>query len=797
MKSNWDSRIVQICFEGAKHGGLDLRQSHVFSIPPGVAFLPAFAAALVHGDIVTGFPNRLDPLGFSDATIYVPTRRAARALAGELCRHLPFATALLPRIVPLGQMEGIETNLIFNLSENNDLFAADLPLGISSLERRLVLSQLVLAWSKALQQAQLTRSSDTEPEALLVAPSPVQAWHLSGDLAALIDEIIIEDIDWSALDHLAPEEYDRYWSLTTTFLRIAAQHWPAHLDERGFVEQARRQAQLAEREALRLATGLDNKPVIAIGSTGTNRATARLLAAIAKAPRGAIVLPGLDLSLDEAAWSLIGHTDDGHTQTAAGHPQAALFRLLPQLGVTRAEVKAIGTATPALFARTKFLGEAFIPSEATDRWLSFARDEAAQHDLSLALDGVTLIEAADEREEALALAIHLREVLEQPDATAALITPDRALAKRVRADLARWGIEIDDSGGEPLANLSFGTLARLVLRIERGVRNPHDVLALLEHPAAHFGFSRARLTQIKSNLEIGLLRTVLPDTHVVSDLIDAARQAADERHAHPARKAICDDDWDAVELLLTRLDAALTEWRALAATNAPQSLDRWVAAHQSAIMAATTNEDPDDAWQDDESAEALASLFDEITQSAAYGPTFDGADYAAFFDSMSRETVVRGPTRSHPRLKILGLLEARLLTADVILLGGLDETVWPPQAGTDAFLNRPMRAALGLSPPERRIGQTAHDFVQAMGAPRVVISRAAKRGGTPTVPSRFLQRMAALAGEAHWNACRARGQRSLQVAQLIDQPSALHSIARPAPTPALALRPTRLSVTRI
>jgi ATP-dependent helicase/nuclease subunit B len=124
--------------------------------------------------------------------------------------------------------------------------------------------------------------------------------------------------------------------------------------------------------------------------------------------------------------------------------------------------------------------------------------------------------------------------------------------------------------------------------------------------------------------------------------------------------------------------------------------------------------------------------------------TFDVESYGLFFAAVAREIILREATRAHPRLQILGLLEARLIDVDVILLGGLDETVWPPQARTDAFLNRPMRAALGLSPPERKLGQTAHDFAQAMGKGKVILSRARKRDGAPVVASRLLQRMAAL-----------------------------------------------------
>ncbi|HEY1886291.1 MAG TPA: PD-(D/E)XK nuclease family protein, partial [Roseiarcus sp.] len=109
----------------------------------------------------------------------------------------------------------------------------------------------------------------------------------------------------------------------------------------------------------------------------------------------------------------------------------------------------------------------------------------------------------------------------------------------------------------------------------------------------------------------------------------------------------------------------------------------------------------------------------------------------------------------------------------------------------------PMRAALGLSAPERRIGQTAHDFVSALGAREAILSRAKKRGGQPTVASRFLQRIAAAAGHKAMTEPEERGQRYLAYARALDRPTEFRPQRRPAPRPPVELRPRALSVTRI
>jgi ATP-dependent helicase/nuclease subunit B len=276
----------------------------------------------------------------------------------------------------------------------------------------------------------------------------------------------------------------------------------------------------------------------------------------------------------------------------------------------------------------------------------------------------------------------------------------------------------------------------------------------------------------------------------LEDLLVAAQRAAASRHAHPAAKKISPQQWTGVGRLVEHIEAGLALLREHKSTT---DLPAWVEKHRRVIDAIRAGGE-DVAPADD--ADALHALFDEFAAAPAPKMRFDLESYSAFFDRIAQERMLRGRPSAHPRLQILGLLEARLLGADVVLLGGLDETIWPPAANTDAFLNRPMRQALGLTPPERRIGQTAHDFTMAMGAGEVVISRALKRGGAPTIASRFLQRLEALAGD-DIAGCRERGNRLRDLARGIDHPAAINKIARPAPRPPIGLRPTRLSVTRI
>ncbi|MGB6177287.1 MAG: double-strand break repair protein AddB [Methylocella sp.] len=777
-----------------------MQAANVFTIAPGAPFLKTFVTSLLEGRVVEGYSRKLGSLEMAEATIYVPTRRAARALADEFSRAINRSSVLLPRILPLGALEETETGLLFDEGALDRTHEPGFPEATGEIARRMQLGGLILTWARALSHAIVSVDPngkyefDTH-ESFLVAATPADAWHLSGELANLIDELIIEDVAWKRLDPLVLPEFDPYWRITLAFLDIAIEQWPRSLAERNLVDKARRQVALIEAQSRRLEDGTLSGPVIAIGSTGTNRATAGLLAAIARAPKGAVVLPGLDLDLDDRAWAMIAGDPGQNIEASFTHPQAAVSRLLGLLQVKREDVVSLGEVTQSLAARGTFVSEALRPAESTSEWIDYrARVDAPL--LDAALQGVSLIEAADEREEALALAIAMRHVLETPCETAALVTPDRNLARRVRTELLRWGVDAEDSAGEPLGTSPIGVLARLTIACAASKMEAADLAALLTHPLLRLGLSREDVARRAALLEIGLLRSTSAAGSLSerlagepSALIAAARGEAESTYAHPAKKRISAEEWASLEDQLSRLGA---QFAPLLNLRGNHTLDRWVAAHRGTIEAIASYEDDGLA-----SETALDDLFDELTQNAPDRMTFDAESYGLFFAAVAREIILRGARQAHPRLQILGLLEARLIDADVMLLGGLDETVWPPQARTDAFLNRPMRAALGLTPPERKLGQTAHDFAQAMGKGKVILSRARKRDGAPVVASRFLQRMAAL-GRKEWEACRERGDYYLRLARAIDQsaPAAPPS-ERPLPRPPVTLRPKRLSVTQI
>ncbi len=475
-----------------------------------------------------------------------------------------------------------------------------------------------------------------------------------------------------------------------------------------------------------------------------------------------------------------------------------LARLLASMGIGRGDVEPLGAPAAALAARERFVSEAMRPAETTHLW----RERAAllgSDDSEAALSGIDVVEASDDREEALAIAVALREALETPGRTAALVTPDRSLAERVAAELARWDVAVEDSAGQALHRSPTGTLARLVAEAAAADFDAGSLLALLHHPACRLGLNGETLARGRAALDVGVLRgTALPaGLAALAAALPGARRSCASRRARRPQKRLGPEDWSAASAVLAALGDAFSGF-SRAAHPGEVDLTALAVAHEAAFTAvgAPAGGDGGGAF-DGPAGAALAALFDSVRDrpSASLRGTID--DYPAFFHRLMAGETARRPGPAHPRVRILGLLEARLLSADLMVLGGLDEKTWPPEQRGDAFLNRPMREKLGLPSPERRIGQTAHDLAQALGAPHCVLTRAGKRGGDPTVASRFLQRIEAVAGPTAWGEAVRRGSRFLHLARALDHAGTIAAAARPAPVPPSDAIPRELSVTEI
>ncbi|RUU06779.1 double-strand break repair protein AddB, partial [Mesorhizobium sp. USDA-HM6] len=537
-------------------------------------------------------------------------------------------------------------------------------------------------------------------------------------------------------------------------------------------------------------------PVIAAGSTGSIPATAELLGVIAGLPNGAVVLPGLDRELDDASFAAI--TALGARPATLGHPQYGLAKLIGGISVPRRDVEEIGTAARPLALRAALVGEALRPAETTERWTE-TRPRFSADDVEQALAGVTLVEAANERDEAAAIAIALKRAVEVPGKHAALVTGDRALARRVSAELLRFGVVADDSGGMPLANTPAASLLRLALNAAFRAGDPVGLLSLLKHPLLGLGLERQTVRKAAELIELVALRggTGRPDAASLGELFGTrlAELSGDTRQPFWFSRLTVRGIEQAQGVLSRLTDALLP----LTAMRAEKGADIATLTRASVVALETLGRSADGSLTElyaGDAGEKLAELLRGLV--AASSPfTFAAGEWPDVMEALVAPETVKPAQGTDRNIAIWGALEARLQSVDTLVIGGLNEGVWPRKPESDRFMSRLMKTGIDLEPPERRIGLAAHDFQMAMGTEAVVLTRSARSGDAPAVPSRWLQRILTFIGKDQAAALSRRGDALLGWARALDAGDRKDFAARPQPKPPLRLRPQHFSVTEI
>lgn len=631
-----------------------------------------------------------------------------------------------------------------------------LPPGVSPLRRRLELSVLL---DKLLK----TGTTHFARTAL---------YDLADSLAVLMDEMQGEGVLPAQIAALDVANHSAHWARTQGFLGIVAE---ALAEDALDAEARQRQAVLALADAW--AVTPPAHPVIVAGSTGSRGTTALLMQAVARLPDGAVVLPGFDFDMPPEVW---GSMDDA--LTAEDHPQYRFRRVMEALGVTRDAVQRWTEAEVPAPDRNRLISLSLRPAPITDQWLS---EGPKLPDLLPATEGLTLIEAPGERAEALAVALVLRDAAERGQ-RAALVTPDRNLTRRVTAALDRWGIRPDDSAGRPLALSAPGRLLRQVAGLFGQRLTVDALLAVLKHPLAFSGPGRGGHLILTREFELAARRVgpAFPTMESLRAWATASGIEGAELWAGLVGTALC--GWEGVgerpltDFVALHLDLTTRITRGFAETGAGE------------------------LWEKEAGEEALKAIA-ELQAEADAGGVMSAADYAGLFMGVLQRHEVRESEAVHPGIMIWGTLEARVQGADLVVLGGLNDGIWPAQAPPDPWLNRAMRKEAGLLLPERKIGLAAHDYQQAVAAKSVVLTRAKRGADAETVPSRWLNRLVNLMeglparrGPEALAAMRARGQAWLDLAAGFDRPPGVAKPAkRPSPRPPVDVRPKKLSLTEI
>ena len=731
----------------------------VYSIAAHRGFADALVAGLV--------PRYREPeLGLARLTLLVPSTRARRTITEAFIRHFGASDAsagsgglLMPHMAVVGDLDLDEA-----LGPLLDpLGAPDIPRAINPMRRWLALARLI----------EVQERSEGRP-----VPRGATLLRLARETAATMDRLLAEEI--APDDLLDPRVVDldkdlaAHWQETLRLFAAVQQRWRFQLEEWGAVDAATRRNLLFRHAARRWEAEPPPTPIVAAGVTSAAPALADLLRIVSELPQGAVILPDLDLAMDDAVWEELGRAgaapEPGGEPFARGdavsHPQYHLKLLLNRMGVARAEVqpwhrRGEAAARPE---RSRAISSLFHPPEASRSWIDLPPERRR-------LSGVRIMQSAAPEEEAQGVSLLVREALEVPGKRIAVITPDRALARRIVAHLARWGIVADDTGGRPLSQTAAGRLLLLVAEVAANGAAPVPLTALLMHPLANAGMDRREWLAHTRTLERAL-RGPRPR----EGLEPLARIVAKAAERNPGLA----EWWAKVEAILSAV-LALPEVATLSDT-------------LEALIGASEALAGEGLWSR-EDGRALARFVEELAGSACEAGTRveTGQIDLVLRDAMD-EIAVRPPWGGHARVAIYGLLEARMSRADLVICAGMKEGTWPARGTVDALLAPPVLRALGVPGADFRIGLSAHDLAGALGAPEVVLSRAARDEAGPAIPSRFLLRAQALLGELLKSHDEVE---AVDLARALADAEAAPPYPRPAPEPSADQRDVDISATAL
>ncbi len=697
--------------------------------------------------VIRGLEERLSgkpPEAWARVTLFVNTRRMARRMRDLFDAGPP---RLLPRIRMLTDLDDL-------------LPGTALPPSASALRRRLELVTLV---SKLIEQ---------QPD---LAPDTA-SFDLADSLATLMDEMQGEGVTASNIASLDVSDQSGHWARAQSFIAIAQSYIDA---SDGVPDPEARQRETVLRLMAHWGDHPPADPILIAGSTGSRGTTQLLIQAIARLPQGAAILPGLDTDMPLDVWDTMA-TDPG----GEDHPQFRFLKLARALDLSPGAIPAWSSNAPVCAPRNKVVSLALRPAPVTDAW---RREGPNLGDLETATQDITLVEAETPRAEAIAIAMRLREAAETGE-KAALITPDRMLSRQVSAALDRWNIIPDDSAGTPVNVSPPGRFLRHVAGLFDKALDAEALLTLLKHPLTHSGDDRNLHQLSAQKLELVIRNDGLPYPDrdgLIRCAIKTDKKAREpmEHWANWIAEHLCDQHTDGTADLSTWVKRHIT------------------LAHN--IAAGQTAADPGLLWKN-EAGKAARAIMDDLVEQAPFGGVMTASDYVSLVNAVLSQDEVRDPDAPHPSIMVWGTLEARVQGADLVILSGLNDGTWPEPPAPDPWLNRKMRMDAGLLLPERKIGLSAHDFQQAIAAPKVWLTRSIRSDDAETVPSRWVNRLQNLltgltrqGAPDVWGQMRARGDLWLTRAQRLDASEPVVKANRPAPCPPVSARPRRYTVTEI
>ncbi|GFE64772.1 double-strand break repair protein AddB [Litoreibacter roseus] len=712
----------------------------LFGVAPGVDF-PA--------NVADGLKERLadtPPHAMAKVELFVNTTRMRRRIVALFQQG---GACFLPKI-----------RLITDLA--NDPTARITAEPVDPLRRRLELARLV---KRLIEKAPDLAAEDS-------------AYDLADSLATLMDEMQGEGVSFDVLKSLDVEQHSAHWARSLTFLEIVGDL----LSDTTAMDTEERQRVVVEEKIAEWEVRAPNHPIIIAGSTGSRGTTNLLMQAVSRLPKGAVILPGYDFDLPSAIWDRLMAPAPG-TLSLEDHPQFRFAALLKSLGLQNRDVPAWHDHKPHSPARNQLISLALRPAPVTDSWLT---DGKKLTELPNATSNLSLIEAKTPRAEAVTIALRLRQAVED-NQLAAVITSDRTLTRQITAALQRWGIVPDDSGGIPLAQTAPGRLLRQTADIMMRPLTSETFLALLKHPLVSRVDRSTHLLRTR-DLELQAIRGKMAFPNRAAVL-----KWAEQRRDDPDATRWVDSVFNCIDALHVAQTTPMTDL---------------ASRHIQVTEELTRDAEETPALWGKASGETARDVMQSLRDAADAAGDMTATDYTQILGRVLSGAEARDPVNFHPGVMIWGTLEARVQGADLVILAGLNDGVWPETPPPDPWLNRQMRQNAGLLLPERRIGLSAHDFQQAVAAKEVWLTRSVRDAEAETVPSRWINRLCNLlegipggdemTGAEALQHMRGRGNDWLAKAAELERPkTTIPPARRPAPRPPVAVRPTKLSVTRI
>lgn len=646
-----------------------------------------------------------DPFELAQMTIILPNKRACQNVRLAFIQKQNANATLLPKLIPLYELDGLEQNM---------------PPVIQPDHRLFLLAKLC---------AQKPNVSGMD-----------QALKMALSLAGILDEFYQFEIDLTRISDLVPEKnFAEHWNETLVFLDIITKAWPLVLKEKNLIDKMDQNIRLINYYTQKWQENPPQNTIIIAGFNGNIPAVCRLLNVVHHLKKGYVFLNGLEQQVEKTTYD---NAKDDYFQYG--------FKKL--LDFLKIESKQVHNLSDSYSERERFITDSLRPAEDTDAWRILPAFSQKT------LQNVHRIDCENPDQEALSIALILRKTLEIPGKTAALVTTDRTLARRVIVEMNRWGVSLNDTAGKPLVKTPVGIF--LMLLAEWGL-HPDDahLIALLKHPLTADGQNPAQLRILAKKAE----QKARANGEKLTLSLKSAPQLEAFQHLFQNN-------------LLTSFTKLLNQHIELAEQ----------------LAASDQQNGSERLWNHDD-GEAAFSFLTELRAYADLLGDIEPAQYPVLLDLLMNQIQVRPKYGTHPRLSILGPIESRFFHPDVCVLGGLNEGVWPLIPESGPWLNRPMRQKLGLPSLESKIAESALDFAHNFCAPEVYITRSLKVDGTPTIPSRFISRMEAVAEAVHISF----PVKSPLLAQKVNQPTDFITLQRPAPTPPVSERPRRLSVTEI